>query len=439
MENGNIRLPPLFGPKYPKIKAIIYSEFDNEKGPVLRFQIPANTISNQQFGFISSTIMPSEESRDRIIRLNVYNMKIIGYPIAISVLAGNPKYQRGFYIFNLCFVLDKCETEMGEDIIFDAVVQKFSEYLVNLEKEESFLTKRVNELPDIMRRVFEDLNTSSECILTVTKETAFYFHLSHSFHGIEAQQLNQFMVPAFVRQPAPISQVELSKMDVLSQKVCPHVDGVSCIKDISSKIQIDVGLVGRCLRYLHFSGSITFLPLFLYSNQYMPKQEVRALLQHESVRQKCVDYVRFNTSKPAPSHTDVFRLYVSLGPGRTLAEWCDEHQPRENYNIDERRFIQFGVYFDFIRVAKAYAYLEEHVPNVEGSTKASKKSDASIENVFINMHSNDKCEGQKAFDEDMIIIEEERPVYELSVQLSISPFNIIKRLENRPTPGILYR
>lgn len=60
---------------------------------------------------------------------------------------------------------------------------------------------------------------SGECVLSVTKETAFYFRLSHSFHRIEPQQLNQFMVPVFIRQPAPIKFEELAKMDVLSQKV----------------------------------------------------------------------------------------------------------------------------------------------------------------------------------------------------------------------------
>lgn len=112
--------------------------------------------------------MPSEESRDKIIRLNVYNMKVIGYPVVIrrlfmfltnrTKLLGNEKYQRDVYIFNLCFVVDKHETE--EDAVFDPIVQKFSEYLINLEKEESFLTKRVEELPAIMKRVFEDLNTA---------------------------------------------------------------------------------------------------------------------------------------------------------------------------------------------------------------------------------------------------------------------------------------
>lgn len=127
-------------------------------------------------------------------------------------------------------MLDK--NKARDDTVFEPIVQKFSEYLVTLEKEESFLTKRLKELPAIMQRVFDDLNRSGqfnqiavkkealgECVLSVTKETTFYFRLSHSFVGIETQPMNQFMVPVFICQPAPTSPNELAKMDVLSQKV----------------------------------------------------------------------------------------------------------------------------------------------------------------------------------------------------------------------------
>jgi hypothetical protein len=81
--------------------------------------------------------------------------------------------------------------------------------------------------------------------------------------------------------------------------------------------------------------------------------------------------------------------------------------------------------------------------SVDGTAKVNKKSDASIRSItdseFASLHTNQKTAGQKpSFDEE-IIVEEERPIYELSVQLAISPFNIIKRLESKSSPGILYR
>jgi hypothetical protein len=126
-------------------------------------------------------------------------------------------------------------------------------------------------------------------------------------------------------------------------------------------VHIDVGLVVRCMRNLHFTGCITFLPLFLYSNQYIPKRGIRALLEHESVRDRCVDFVWLDRDKPSPEFTDVFRLYASLGPGLALAEWCSIQQPRQ-YNVDERRLVQFGIHFDFIRIVRTYACFEERIP-----------------------------------------------------------------------------
>lgn len=130
----------------------------------------------------------------------------------------------------MCFVFDKSVS--GENAAFEAIIQKFSEYLINLEREESFLTKRLDELPEVMEKVFKDLNTTGnrlklgsnsaflgECVFSISKETTFYFRLTPSFHGIEPQPLNQFMVPVFIRQPAPVTPEELAKMDVLSQKV----------------------------------------------------------------------------------------------------------------------------------------------------------------------------------------------------------------------------
>jgi hypothetical protein len=36
---NDLKLPSLFGPNTPKIKAILFAEFDNEVGRVLKFQV----------------------------------------------------------------------------------------------------------------------------------------------------------------------------------------------------------------------------------------------------------------------------------------------------------------------------------------------------------------------------------------------------------------
>jgi hypothetical protein len=71
-------------PEPPKLRAIIYAEFDNDIGRVIRFQIPDEILDKQRFDSISSAIIPSEEMRDRMIKINMFDHTIMGYPIGIS-------------------------------------------------------------------------------------------------------------------------------------------------------------------------------------------------------------------------------------------------------------------------------------------------------------------------------------------------------------------
>ncbi|KAI6197569.1 Nitrogen permease regulator 2-like protein [Aphelenchoides besseyi] len=402
----------------PKLKAILFSEFDNEIGRVLKYQVPNEVVDKKQFDYLSATIIPSEEWRDRLIRLNIFDIKLIGYPVGIR----SEKYHREMYIFNMCFIVDKADER--DDSVYEPVVQKLSEYLVNLEREEDFLTNRKTELPNIMLTIFNDLNSTGECVLSVTPETTFYLKVCPSTldNSLEIELINQFMVPVFVRQPPPTTVAELSKMDVLSQKVCPYINGISCIKDIAASVQIDVGLVGRCMRNLHHTGCITFLPIFLYSNQYVVKPGVRSLLCHDSVAQKCINFIRYDSTQSLPIKTDVFRLYTSLTPGITFGSWCKEKEPRK-YNIDERRFIQFGVHFDFVQVARPYAFTQERTPLHSGTKRGTLE---------------DELDGQEKA-EAYEVAEDERSVDELSVQISVSPFKILKKLDRLCTPSIIYR
>jgi hypothetical protein len=73
---------------------------------------------------------------------------------------GNENYAREFYIFNLCFVIDMADPR--EDKVYEPIVQKCAEYLINLEKEEAFLTTQLDKLPSIMQQMFDDLNREGE-------------------------------------------------------------------------------------------------------------------------------------------------------------------------------------------------------------------------------------------------------------------------------------
>ncbi|KAI6232729.1 Nitrogen permease regulator 2-like protein [Aphelenchoides fujianensis] len=407
-------LPPLFESEIPKLKGILFAEFDNEIGRVLKFQVPGEVVNRKQFEHLSSTLIPAEEWRDRLIRVSIFDLRLLGFPVGLR----SERYHREMYIFNMCLLLDKADPR--DDAVYEPLVQKLAEYLVHLEKEVSFLTARGNELPAIMRRLFEDLNSTGECVLSVTAECTLYLKACpQALDAPDSEPLNQFMVPVFVRQPPPTSPAELSKLDVLSQKVCPHINGILCIRDIAARVQIDVGLVARCMRNLHATGGITFLPLFLYAHQYVARPAVRTLLADRSVQKKCVEFIRRSFDAPPPRPSDVFRLYASLTPGVSFSQWCKERRPRA-YNIDERRFVQFGVHFGFLQPARPFAYTEER-PSL---LKAGRE---------------DEPEEPERRPGACEVADDERPVDELAVGLSVSPFALIKQLDRTCSASVIYR
>uniref|UniRef100_A0A914IEF7 Nitrogen permease regulator 2-like protein n=1 Tax=Globodera rostochiensis TaxID=31243 RepID=A0A914IEF7_GLORO len=341
-----------FSQEPPKLHAIIYAEFDNDIGRVVRFQVPDEIFDKQRFDTISSAIIPSEEMRDRMIKINMYDFKITGHPVGIK----DKKYQREVFIFNLCFVVAASEEDDTDDsIYYEPLVQKCAEYLVELEQERCFLSEEKHRLPALMREIFDGLNQKGECVCPITDQTTIYLRLCPAFLCREPppHPLSPFLVPIFTRLPPPISRGALNRMDVLSQKICPQIDGVRCIKDIACAVQIDTDLVGRCVRNLCFHGCVALLPQFLYSNCYVPTERLRHFFDSPQIVEKCRNFVRLRHDSPPVLFSDVARLYLGLKTGSPLGEWLLRMRPRQ-LHVDERKLVQFGLFYGILRKQHIY-------------------------------------------------------------------------------------
>ncbi|VDM75363.1 unnamed protein product [Strongylus vulgaris] len=309
--NGTSSLPleGLFGhyrfADVPKLIAIFYAEFDIEIGPVIRYQIPEdqNVVSPERFSAFSAAIIPKDEMLNRLIKLNFRDYKVMGHPIGL--------------------------------------IQKFAEYLVDLEMECGFLhiVEKRAQLPAIMRKVFTDLNTCGECVLPVTELTTLYLKLCPSYRGVEPPKVSLYMVPMFIRA-IQLTPAIIDKMDVLSQKIIPKIDGIRCVKEIATEVEIDPDLVMRCVRNLHFYECVSLVPLFLYSNTYVATEKLH----------------------------DFYNNHVERECGVTLREWCDTMTPRR-YNVDERRLVQFGMHHQFLRKLSIYPIAIIPTNQVERSGK----------------------------------------------------------------------
>lgn len=385
-------------PKIPKLDAIIYAEFDNDIGRVVKYQVPREIFDRQRFESISSAVIPTEEMRGRMIKITMYDWKIIGFPMGIK----DKKYPREVYIFNMCFVIAKKPDQL--DIVYEPLVEKCAEYLIELEKEGEFLSLGKHKLPELMEEIFNSLNNNGECTSKITEQTTIYLKICTTFQNEEPPQVTPFTVPIFSCLPPPTS---FERMDVLSQRICPQIDGIRCVKDIAYALQIDTDLVGRCIRNLCYHGCLTLLPLFLYTNSYIATEKIRHFFDSPVIIQQCLNYIKRSPKGPDVLYSDMARLYLNLKRGWTLTDWMVRMEPKR-LNVDERRLIQFGIYYGFVRKQSIYPLA------IKDCIKDEK---AKIESL---------CNGN-------------RSIEELALHYSCSPIELHKRLSDNGNFRFIYK
>ncbi|TKR73964.1 hypothetical protein L596_021200 [Steinernema carpocapsae] len=338
----------------PKLEAIIYAQFDTKTGPVIRYQVPRPIFDDDRFATFASAVIPRREMFNKLIKVNFSDYKVMGHPACLK----HRRYPRGDFIFNLCFVVTK---ESLFDSMYEPIVQKCSQYLVDLERECWFLSQPFTKktIRKLMTKIYHGINFAGSCEIPVTKQTTLYLKLCPSFHGREPPKISKYMVPIFTRTPPPITTDHIHKMDILSQKIVPHIDGVKCIKEIANVIEIEADLVERCVQNLHFYGCITLVPLFMYSNTYVTTERLHTFYKDDTCIKECLRFIKrkkkdkHGNELPGPGFPQIFRLYASLKTGYTLKEWVERIDP-QILNFDVRKFIQFGLYHGFVRKLSVY-------------------------------------------------------------------------------------
>ncbi|GMT32893.1 hypothetical protein PFISCL1PPCAC_24190 [Pristionchus fissidentatus] len=337
----------------PKLTSIIYTEFDKDLGPIIRYQVPENrvAISKETFNSFSALILPKEDLLNKMIKVIFKECKIIGHPIGLDC----PTYPRGRHIFNMCFIVPK---DSSADCMYEPLVQKLNEYLVEVEQECFFLTQRTADVKTLMDKIFAEVNQKGECVIKVTDLTTMHLRLCPAYRGVEPPQVSLYMVPMLIRTiQRDESHRIIEKMDVLSQKIIPEIDGVRCVREIAAKVAIDADLVMRCIRNLVFYECVQLVPLLLYANTYVATEKLHPFYHDRPLIQNCLNFVGLRDhetgKKSTPIYADVFRLYLSLRCGMTLRKWVEAYDPR-SYGVDERRFIQFGMFHKFLRKLSVY-------------------------------------------------------------------------------------
>jgi hypothetical protein len=160
------------------------------------------------------------------------------------------------------------------------------------------------------------------------------------------------------------------------------MNGVFTILEIAHRVKIDAEIVGRCVRQLIYCGTIILLPQFLYSNCYYTTEHFLDFINAYGTQKECCEFVKRKSCLPGPEPRDILRLYGGLRPGWKLSNWHARFNPRRQ-NVDERKLIQFGIYYGFVRKQEIYP-----VALVADETKISKLCNGSktIEEIALKYH-----------------------------------------------------
>ncbi|VDP39139.1 unnamed protein product [Soboliphyme baturini] len=307
--------------KIPPLICIFYAEFDAKVGPKIVYQVPADKeiISKEVFDSVSSFIITKPELLNKLVKINLPELKIMGYPIAIE---GN-KYERNALYFNVCFV-----------------VENVSKNLETFERECDFLSDDScrGQLVTILTNIFDSINAKGQCSIEINDKCAIHLKLPH-FADLPAR-VSPCDMPVLCK---PVSEEDRRLLDVVSQKIIPHITGFNDVANIGDTVQVDIAIVERCITNLEYHGLVRLLPLFQYRNFYRVTPKIRHLYQDRQLQAEFCRVVAFCPSAKPPLFRDIFRLLCSIQPTIAIKDWCPRELPRD-YNVDERKLVQFAVF-----------------------------------------------------------------------------------------------
>ena len=116
-----------------KILSILYTEFNIDKGPELVYQVPSNSIPEEDFKKISEFVVPLTKFCHKEISLHLGNAYLLGFPIFLN----NQIYERNKFEFNFCLLLEEEDYE-SNNYLYQCLIKKIDITFENLEIDYNF-------------------------------------------------------------------------------------------------------------------------------------------------------------------------------------------------------------------------------------------------------------------------------------------------------------
>ena len=144
-----------------KVLALIYTEFNLEKGPELVYQIPENYIKQDQFKKISEFMVPTTQFCNKEVTLHLGNAYLLGYPIFLN----NSNYERNRFEFNFGLLVDEDEYEYN-NYLYDCLIKKIDTTFENIEIdfEFNFMKKNFSMIKQFIDELYYQFNKKQSII-----------------------------------------------------------------------------------------------------------------------------------------------------------------------------------------------------------------------------------------------------------------------------------
>jgi len=324
---------------------VFYARFDDVVGPVVECQAPTGELAldPELFDRTNEFVIARKELCGSVLTVGdgpTSGKKVMSCPQCVE----SEKYNRNTFFFAFGFVLSAEESTGG----YEPVLQKLSHTMLSLEIESSFLSEGgKDKLQSILDRVLDELSHFGECIVSIDSANTLALKITPRL--IDPPEVLDYDVPVQTRD---ISRLATREWDLTFLQILGFINGERHVKLIAELSGVGVALVRRCIRQLMYYRCVRLVDIFQYSNSYMCTSRIINLGEDERLQKQCISYVWNGVGEP-PQPQKVFQLYSSLQPCLELKDFYLLYDTT-GLNIDERKFVSFGVLHGIIRRVHKY-------------------------------------------------------------------------------------
>jgi len=358
------------------MEGMFFSRFDYTHGAILVCQASVKSgekvMPHDVFDRVSDYVVARKELCGSVLICSdreLSGSKVMTIP---QVVEDTQVYARNTFTFGFGFVF-KADAQTGPYV---PVLRKLSNVMRSMEVESGFLSSAKNDtrIGEILDRALSELSHTGECIVQLDDFSVLALHVTP--RTLDPPEVYDFQVPVQIRE---LEAVVSKDWDLTILRVLEYVDGQRHIKLIAELSGVAVALVRRCVRQLLYFRCVKLVDIFQYSNTYRCTPDVVKLVEDPVLERMCLQYIS-NSRIEQPSLGKVFQLYTSLQPCTTYSDFCTLNDIA-SHNIDDRRFVTFGIMHGLIARVHTFAVYPSTL------VKEDLTEPSSFNNYFDNVHS----------------------------------------------------